>query len=74
MSADCLAKMNIREIHRDHGRFKKRAKDLQKWICEEFNADKQYAEYVKNIISVIPEPTTEENWMKEIGNIVKEYE
>ena len=39
-------KMNLQEVYKDHGRFKKRAKDLQKWVCEEFNEEKQNAQYV----------------------------
>ena len=40
-------KMAMEEVYKDHGRFKKRAKELQKWICEEFTEEKKYAEFVK---------------------------
>ena len=34
-------KMNLEEVYTDYGRFKKRVKELQKWICEEFTEEKQ---------------------------------
>ena len=39
-------KMNLEEVYKDHGRFKKRAKELQKWICKEFSEEKKYQEYI----------------------------
>jgi glycosyltransferase involved in cell wall biosynthesis len=42
-------KMNLGELYKDHGRFKKRAKELQKWVCEEFTEEKIYKQYVKYI-------------------------
>tara|TARA_Y100000034_G_C6900217_1_gene416087 strand:+ start:2136 stop:3416 length:1281 start_codon:yes stop_codon:yes gene_type:complete len=66
-------KMNLEEVYKDHGRFKKRAKELQKWVCEEFNSEKQYQKYVDSIISVIPEPDSND-WLGEIENIIKEHE
>ena len=42
-------KMNLEEVHRDYGRFKKRAKELQKWINEEFSEEKQLGELVSLI-------------------------
>ena len=38
--------MRLREVYKDHGRFKKRAKELQKWICKEFSEEKKYQEYI----------------------------
>jgi glycosyltransferase involved in cell wall biosynthesis len=46
---DGSIKMNIEEMYKDYGRFKKRAKELQKWICEEFTEEKKYAELVSLI-------------------------
>ena len=40
-------KMAMEEVYKDHGRFKKRSKELQKWICEEFTEEKKYSEFVK---------------------------
>jgi glycosyltransferase involved in cell wall biosynthesis len=39
-------KMNLEEVYKDYGRFKKRSKELQKWVCEEFNEEKQYKNYI----------------------------
>ena len=41
--------MNLEEVHRDYGRFKKRAKELQKWINEEFSEEKQLGKLVSLI-------------------------
>ena len=43
---DGSIKMNLDEVYKDHGRFKKRAKELQKWICEEFTEERKYNELV----------------------------
>jgi len=40
-------KMSMEEVYKDHGRFKKRSKELQKWVCKEFTEEKQYDEFVK---------------------------
>lgn len=68
-------KMNLEEMYKDHGRFKKRAKELEKWICKEFSEEKQYAEYVYQIHSVIPEKNEvpDDSWLDEIENVIKEY-
>ena len=42
-------KMNLEEVYKDHGRFKKRAKELQKWIHKEFAEEKKYEEFVKHL-------------------------
>ena len=34
------------EVYKDRGRFVKRAKELQKWICEEFTEEEKYKEFV----------------------------
>ena len=34
-------KMKLREVYKDHGRFKSQAKTLQKWIHKEFEKEKQ---------------------------------
>ena len=39
-------KMNLEEVYKDHGRFKKRAKELKTWICSEFSEDKIYEQIV----------------------------
>jgi glycosyltransferase involved in cell wall biosynthesis len=46
-------KMKLREVYKDYGRFKKQAKELQKWIVKEFAAEKQYEKMLESISSVI---------------------
>ena len=53
-------KMKLREIHKDHGRFKSQAKKLQKWIRKEFSEDKQYEKMANAILSVIEKDETAE--------------
>ncbi len=40
-------RMNLEEMYKDPGRFRKRSKELQKWICEEFTEEKQYEKICK---------------------------
>ena len=70
---DGSIKMNLEELYKDYGRFKKRAKELQKWICTEFSQENQYKKYVDSILEVLP-IKSEDDWMDEISSIVKEYE
>jgi len=71
-------KMNLQEIYKDHGRFKKRAKDLQKWVCEEFNEEKQNAEYVEHFkeffAQQIAQKMEELSEFEDVLNKVIEYE
>ena len=39
--------MAMEELYKDYGRFQKRSKELQKWICEEFTEEKQYNKFIK---------------------------
>jgi glycosyltransferase involved in cell wall biosynthesis len=43
-------KMNMDEIYKDYGRFKKRAKDLQKWVINNFNEKDIHEKIVQNFI------------------------
>tara|TARA_R110000824_G_scaffold3106_2_gene14233 strand:- start:1708 stop:3006 length:1299 start_codon:yes stop_codon:yes gene_type:complete len=45
-------KMRLRELFKDHGRFKSQANKLQKWVIENFEAEKQYDKMVDSVISV----------------------
>jgi len=71
---DGSIKMCLDEMYKDHGRFKKRAKELQKWVLEEFDTEKQLAKYVESITSAIPGGGAPEDWLSEIEDLVKEYE
>ena len=42
-------KAAMREVYKDHGRFKKQAKTLQKWILQEFKEESQYEEMASSI-------------------------
>tara|TARA_A100001515_G_scaffold29399_2_gene22844 strand:+ start:3152 stop:4429 length:1278 start_codon:yes stop_codon:yes gene_type:complete len=42
-------KMRLREMYKDYGRFKKQAKDLQKWILKEFSQEKK-CEHMTNAL------------------------
>ena len=42
-------KMNLEELYKDYGRFKKRSSELQKWVCEHFSEEETYAEYVSHL-------------------------
>jgi glycosyltransferase involved in cell wall biosynthesis len=63
-------KTNLEEVYKDYGRFKKRAKELQKWVCEEFEAEKQYGKYINCLMEYIEDDS---GWLDDIENIVKEY-
>ena len=64
-------KMNLEEVYKDYGRFKKRASLLKQWVKKEFAPEKQYKEYVDQICSSFPEETP---WEEEIESIITEYE
>tara|TARA_B100000131_G_scaffold318971_1_gene363913 strand:- start:8923 stop:10941 length:2019 start_codon:yes stop_codon:yes gene_type:complete len=54
-------KKNIKQICDDHGRHVKRAKDLQKHLCENFSEAKQYSKFVNYVLGrrdIAPEPVT----------------
>ena len=42
-------KMALDDLYKDHGRFKKRAKTLQKWLLDEFSQEKIYNKYAESI-------------------------
>jgi len=42
-------KMKLREVYKEHGRFLKQAKTLQKWILKNFTAEQQYAAFNDHI-------------------------
>ena len=46
-------KMCMDEVYKDHGRFKKQAKQLQEWILEEFTEEKQYKKVIDSILFAI---------------------
>lgn len=44
-------KIALQEIYKDHGRFLKRAKDLQNWIGENFSEDSLYRKFVNSVMN-----------------------
>ena len=58
-------KMRLREVYKEHGRFKKQAKDLQKWILKNFTDKQQYKkvhEVLFSTVHISPEQHDGENW------------
>ena len=63
-------KMKLREMYKDYGRFKKHAKELKKWVLENFSEDKQYTAFTDCLSEYTKEP--EENvdvqgWLDELN-------
>jgi len=57
-------KMKLREVYKDHGRFVKQAKVLQKWIHKNFKMEDQYK---KMINCIIPQDKLElEGWLESL--------
>ena len=64
-------KMRLREVYKEHGRFLKQAKELQKWVCSNFTEEQQFEKFNAVLEECIG---SNDNWLSEIENIVKEYE
>lgn len=48
-------KMKLREVYKDHGRFKSQARKLKKYIHENFSHEGQHEKFAQSIKSVMPE-------------------
>ena len=59
-------KMNLEDVYKDHGRFKKRSTELKKWICENFKEDNINEQYVQQITSVLPDVENLNSWLDEL--------
>tara|TARA_Y100000114_G_C11762636_1_gene330783 strand:- start:4202 stop:5470 length:1269 start_codon:yes stop_codon:yes gene_type:complete len=59
-------KMNLEDVYKDHGRFKKRSTELKKWICENFKEDSINEQYVQQITSVLPDVENLNSWLDEL--------
>jgi hypothetical protein len=57
---DGSLKMAMSDLTNDYGRHVKRAKELQKWICEEFNEEKQYENFISSIHDFVGDLESEE--------------
>jgi glycosyltransferase involved in cell wall biosynthesis len=45
-------KMRLREIYKDHGRFKKQAQVLKQWIWANFTAEKKYNDFNNTLMTI----------------------
>jgi len=59
----------LRSMLKNHVRFKSQANKLQKYISEQFAADKQYTKFINAI-----EDVAGDNWLDDIDDIVQSYE
>tara|TARA_R110000824_G_scaffold67377_5_gene174484 strand:+ start:10591 stop:11895 length:1305 start_codon:yes stop_codon:yes gene_type:complete len=44
-------KMKLREVYKEYGRFKKQAKNLQKWVIENFEEKNQYKKFISDSLA-----------------------
>ena len=58
-------KMKLREVYKDHGRFKSQAKTLQKWILKNFEEQKQYNCFKNSLKQFF----VSDNWMDDLDSI-----
>jgi len=61
-------KMKLREVYKDHGRYKSQAKKLRKWILKNFSEEQQYEEFAESIKIFLPS-AEELNWQQELDAI-----
>ena len=69
-------KMNLEEVYKDHGRFLKRAKELQKWINKEYSEENQYEEYISHLLEYAEtaEEFGIESWLQELEDQVETHD
>ena len=63
-------KMTLRKTYKNYDNVKQTASDLQKIILEKFNKEFLY----KNFIEKLDNQESDEDWLMEIEDIIKEYE
>lgn len=61
----CYPKQNsyrekLREIYKDHGRFKSQSAKLKKYICDNFAAESKYKQVIDIVKSTLPEDVNEQ--------------
>ena len=61
--------MKLREVSKDYGRFKKQAKDLQKYILKTFTFDNQSKKVIDNIVS--KDEFEISDWLQELESEVQ---
>jgi hypothetical protein len=60
--------MKLREVYKDHGRFKSQAKKLQKWILKNFKEDEQYEKFNNVIKDYIFDDWNIDDWYNELND------
>ncbi len=66
-------KMRLREMYKDHNRFKSQAKKLNKWVRKNFTAEQQYQK-LNDVMKLYTDQVDTSDWLSEIDQIVQEYE
>jgi glycosyltransferase involved in cell wall biosynthesis len=64
-------KQRVRQV-RKGGKWPRRAKQIQEWVLQEFDPDKQHNFFADTIAA--GQFTDGDDWLNEIGEIIKEYE
>ena len=62
-------KMKLREVYKDHGRFKKQAVNLQKYLLDNFTFEKQSKKMIDHIIS--QDEFEIADWLNELENEIQ---
>ena len=59
--------MRLRQVRKQHPKWKKKAAALQKWVLENFESEKKHKELAS---ALIPEVSTEEaEWLEQLSDI-----
>ena len=65
-------KIRLRQVRKSYAKWKKKAKTLQDWALEKFEADNQKKLFVDKIFDGVV--SVENDWMADIEDLIKEYE
>jgi glycosyltransferase involved in cell wall biosynthesis len=65
-------KMRLRQVRKNYSKWEKKAKELQKWVLENFESEKQHEKFAASCVEDIERGG--EAWLSEIESIVQEYE
>ena len=65
-------KMKLRNVRKDHKKWKKKALTLQKWILENFKEESMYEKFVENIVNKEEKVTDVNAWLKELESDIVE--
>ena len=65
-------KMRLRQVRKQHSKWKKKALTLQKWILENFKEESMYEKFVENIVNKEEKVTDVNAWLKELESDIVE--